>query len=382
MVARRILLAAALALGWLGAASVAGIPVAVPGGPAAAKATNPWQVSLAPMALTEGIATDVSVTVSDGSQMIGCVTLDVPAGFTVVGASVSSVPPGFVWTAVVSGSGPTRVTFSTTTDPWRLNGGSQAVFVVKSIATSSPLPPWIATAYKSFTVDSTQLDGGPLAAPGPFTISTAPTPAPVPTPAPTHGTAATPVPVATAAPAATPTPRLAPAPSPTAQQRPITPGTTASATASIIPSASPSETSSPSVLASTSASTDPAAYGGAGPAGGAGSAGGDGATGGVGATLEVQVLPDGGTVQLDNQADGGIGMFAWVVPGLFLSLPGLLLILVVAAQGAFAAIFVPVTRRTLGARRRSRALRHNGGGWRGVAAPSASARMRMRPPAG
>jgi hypothetical protein len=45
-------------------------------------------------------------------------------------------------------------------------------------------------------------------------------------------------------------------------------------------------------------------------------------------------------------------MFAWMVPGLFLSLPGLVLLLIVLAQGGLAAVFVPVTRRVLGVGRR------------------------------
>jgi hypothetical protein len=59
-------------------------------------------------------------------------------------------------------------------------------------------------------------------------------------------------------------------------------------------------------------------------------------------------------VQLDTQGVGAIGMFAWAVPGLFLSLPGLLLILIVLAQAGFATAFVPVTRRVFGVRRRRR----------------------------
>jgi hypothetical protein len=50
-------------------------------------------------------------------------------------------------------------------------------------------------------------------------------------------------------------------------------------------------------------------------------------------------------------------MFAWLVPGLFLSLPGLLLILVLLAQAGFAMSFVPVTRRLLGSERRRRGPR-------------------------
>jgi hypothetical protein len=66
------------------------------------------------------------------------------------------------------------------------------------------------------------------------------------------------------------------------------------------------------------------------------------------------VLPAGGTVQLDIQAVGAIGMFAWLVPGLALSLPGMLLILIVLAQAGVGAAFVPVTRRAFGVTRRRR----------------------------
>jgi hypothetical protein len=59
-------------------------------------------------------------------------------------------------------------------------------------------------------------------------------------------------------------------------------------------------------------------------------------------------------VQLDVQAVGAIGMFVWLVPGLFLSLPGLLLVLIVLAQVGLATAFVPVTRRVFGVGRRRR----------------------------
>jgi hypothetical protein len=77
-----------------------------------------------------------------------------------------------------------------------------------------------------------------------------------------------------------------------------------------------------------------------------------GGVGGFETTVDVRALPDGGTVQLDSQAVGSLGMFAWMVPGLFLTLPGLLLILVILAQGSLASIFVPITRRVLGIGRR------------------------------
>jgi hypothetical protein len=82
-----------------------------------------------------------------------------------------------------------------------------------------------------------------------------------------------------------------------------------------------------------------------------------GGFGGFETTVDVGALPDGGTVQLDSEALNSLGMFAWMVPGLFLSLPGLLLILVIVAQGTLASIFVPITRRVLDIGRR-RKLRH------------------------
>jgi hypothetical protein len=47
-------------------------------------------------------------------------------------------------------------------------------------------------------------------------------------------------------------------------------------------------------------------------------------------------------------------MFAWLVPGLFLSLPGLLLILIVLIQAGGGTVFVPITRRVFGRERRRR----------------------------
>jgi hypothetical protein len=86
----------------------------------------------------------------------------------------------------------------------------------------------------------------------------------------------------------------------------------------------------------------------------AGPKGSGGAAAGAGTNLDIAALPPGGSVQLDAGAVGAIGMYAWLVPGLFLSLPGLLLMLIVLAQASFASAFVPVTRRVFGAGRQRR----------------------------
>ena len=319
MTARKSVLAAALALLWLGAA-------ALPGRPAAAEAANPWRLALSPTALTVGVATNVTATVTDGTESIGCVAFYLPAGFKVVSASISSVPHASTWSARVAGAGPTWVTFSTTRDPWRLNGGEQGVFVIRVIATTGPLPAWAASAYKKFTVDHAQLVSGPLVAPGPFTM------------APTHTSTPTRTPTPTARPIATPTPNRVSAAPPTVRPAGVSspsPDPSASPSDSIAPSATPLASDSPLPDAVAAADTTAPGSGGVW-------------SGGDGTSLDVGALPAGGTVQLDSAAVGGMGMFAWMVPGLFLSLPALLLILVLVAQGALATIFVPVTRRVLG----------------------------------
>jgi hypothetical protein len=71
-----------------------------------------------------------------------------------------------------------------------------------------------------------------------------------------------------------------------------------------------------------------------------------------GTALSIGGLPGSGTIQLDEmQGMDALGMFAWLVPGLLLRLPGLLILLVILAQLGFASAFIPVTRRVLGSRR-------------------------------
>lgn len=327
---------------------------AVAGDPAAVLAVNPWVVTLHPTVLTEGVPTDVTVTVAPGSDDIGCVLVDVPAGFKVVSAKVSSVPAGFVWGAAVSGSGPTWVTSSTTKDQWRLNPTEQAVFIVRVAAEAWLLPSWGLSAYKKFTVTPTQLVYGPSVPLWPFTIVPTGTPTPGPTPTPTPARTPeptpkhTPSPVPSHGPAATPSPTSSRTTAPVVTRSPSA-GVSASPAPTASPTASPSASAAPSGSRAAATSNNR----------GAGGVSGAGPAGGNAASLDVGGMPAGVTVQFDSAGIGGIGMFAWVVPGLFLSLPGLLLILIVLAQAGFATVFVPVTRRVLGAERRRRARQHS-----------------------
>jgi hypothetical protein len=342
---RRSFLAAATALALACVALAAGFA-----DPGPVRATNPWIVALSPGSLVEGAATNVTVTVTDGSEMIGCVVVQVPAGFAVLSAGVTSVPAGTSWTTAVTGSAPTRVSFSASSNAGRLNSGGSAVFAIRVVASQGPLPAWTVAAYKGITVDSTQLAGAPAAQPKPFTIRPAggPTPTPVSTPPPSPSATPTPPAAATARPTALswstpkPTARL------TAAPPGVTPLPTVSAGASspdASPDASTDVTQEPGASATRAAVVQAASTGTPGPAAGA-----EGGT-----SLDIRGLPAGGAVQLESQAMGGVGMFVWAVPVLFLGLPGLLLVLIVALQAGFGTLFVPVTRRVLGLDRRGRA---------------------------
>jgi len=270
-------------------------------------AARNWSITAAPANLTVGVATNVSLTVTSGYG-IKCVTVSVPSGFTVLSVSVASAPGGS-WTASKAGNGPTLATFATKANGNRLDKGN-ARFVIRVIATRSPLPAWTSAAYHDYSPCAHSV-GPPVRPLHAFGIS------------PAH-------PTAPAQPKATP-----PAVRPT-----ILPPKT---------SPSPTDIASPSAAPQSSPTDSTIGIVGSGGSGGASPGGGDGIP------LDVQALPAGGTVQLDISAMGGIGMFAWLVPGLFLSLPGLLLLLIVAAQAGLATAFVPVIRRTFGVGRRRRA---------------------------
>jgi len=257
-------------------------------------AARNWSITAAPPTLPVGVASNVSLTVTSGSG-IECVTVSVPSGFTVLSVSVVSAP-GRSWAASKAGNGPTLATFATKVNGDRLDKGN-ARFVIRVIATRSPLPAWTAAAYHDYSPSKRLLHA--------FGISPARPSAPAP-------------------PVSRPT---------------IVPPT---------PSATPTDLASPSAAPRSS----PAGSTIGGVSGGSGGAS---AGGWDGIPLDVQSLPAGGTVQVDISAVGGLGMFVWLVPGLFLSLPGLLLVLIVAAQAGFATAFVPVIRRLFGASRRARA---------------------------
>lgn len=55
----------------------------------------------------------------------------------------------------------------------------------------------------------------------------------------------------------------------------------------------------------------------------------------------------GGLVGFDSAGLGGLGAFAWAIPGALLGAPLAIILLVVLAQAIAGMVLVPVTRRVL-----------------------------------
>jgi len=343
---------AAMALGLIIAAS-----------PATVSAMSYWRLTLSPSALEVGVPTNVTATVTQGTDPIGCVVITVPAGFTVSGVTITSVPSGLHWTATTSGSGPTSVVVAGHAMSDRLVSGRAIAYVVRVTANTSSLPAWTAVAYMGLTPGVDPIPGSANSRPGAFSIDDPSTPKPKPTATPTPTPMPTPTPAPTRTP--TPTPTAAPTTAPTARptasassSRTSTPAgapgqPTPAPTPSPTPTATPTPTPTSSASPTSAATANPPSQMVAG-ATSAGSESGDGQT-----QLDIRALPAGGSVSIELQNAAGAGIYAWAVPVLFLGLPGLLLVLVVLGQACFAWLFVPVTSRVLGinSRRRTPAIR-------------------------
>ena len=332
---------AALALAVIGSAGslASGTP---------AEGDTQWTVAAAPMTLTAGVATNVTVTLDPQGTNIECVTISMPANFTVVSTSVGN-PPGATWSHSNTTSKPMTVTFATQDGSQRLKDPA-GTFVIRVIATVGLLSTWTVVAYANGDCTSPQDGPQPLAfviLPG---LIPTPTPSRSPTPTPRPSPRPTPSPSSSASPSPSPvrpspSARSGISPTPSASQ----PGTSPDPT----PGESPGSSSQPSSSPTDSA---PPTVGG-GPVGQVGN-GSSGGSGGGGGQLQVQPLPAGESVQLnDFGALSSTALFAWLVPGAALIVPSLLIVLIVLAQAGFAGAWVPVTRRVLGGgrRRRSRA---------------------------
>jgi hypothetical protein len=331
-------------------------------------ASSTWRFDVTPTSIGSGQVTTVKATFSNrggpsGSDDLGCVRIVVPALLTVLPPLETTSPPGTDWQA--SGSNVILVHPSSGGD--RLDANDPSASVTTSIQVLALVPgtyTWTGTAYASQNCK----DAFPeqIQAAVSVHLFATPTPTPKPTPTPTPTSTPTPTPTATSTPSPTPTPTP-------------TPALTAVPTIVPLPSPGPGgvSTPAPSSPAATSAPstaggpvplpTDPTGPVPRTPDPSASAAPtGSGVPGqtvdaGVGSALIMAGFDDpthgggsggGGTpaISLSSAFSTPFGEgFAWAVPGLVLSVPGLLLVLaVIVAQALGAGVWLPVVRRRIG----------------------------------
>lgn len=189
-----------------------------------------------------------------------------------------------------------------------------------------------------------------------------PTPKPTPTPEPTPAPTPRPTPLPTLGPVVTlpPVPSIGPLPSvlqvpvPTPTLRPTaTPAPTRTPGATPAPTRSPDASPAPAgpIVTAPRSGSDPSS-GGSGGSGSSGSA--PPSARPVSAPFVVPSRTDIGDLDIDSALT--LGDFEWAIPALVLTVPGMLLLLAVLAQGSMGILWLPVTRRWLGSDRRRRRL--------------------------
>jgi hypothetical protein len=336
--------------------------------PSAVLAARAWTIARAPATVPVGVAATITLIVKNvggdgGGDEITCVVVDVPASFAVSTYAVVSVKgvtsaASHEWYAYSSTSGgTTRIAFKNPSDDNPLVGlpvGDSATFRVAGTASAAGTMSWTAMAFdKPGSAGSTKCGSGQFPTVGlTFTVSgtstppptpaptppptPAPTPPPTPTPRPTVTPRPTPVP--TARPTVTPASTIAPAP-PTASGETPAPTARPSGTPSPVASLNISTTPRPTVVPAHSVGASPRASSDPGSA--------------ALITVGRRDRGDGSGNEITGLGDAvstallQLGLAGWTVPAVALSVPGLLLLLVVALQLAGGAAWLPIARRWL-----------------------------------
>ena len=326
-------------------------------------AAQNWTVTASPLVvpLNESATVTLTITNTSGGAGIGCVTVAIPTAYYVVtGVSVSSVSRGLDWTAAISTSPHGVKVHAVDDDDDRLDRDDVLVVKIVVFGKSLGLPTlqsW--TANELQNSDCTGNFNSPVSLL--MTVVGLPLPTPKPTPTPTPNATASPTPTPTRSPTQTPTPTPNATPTPT----PTTPGATPTPTPSARPSGSaspePSATPSPTPAVSDRPASSPppdpspgstAVAGSGGAGGGPGPSGAPGSGGGSGPEPVLgfdTYSPERPSDELSTDGFGGLDFSDWAVPGLLLTGPGLLLLVLVAAQAMGALAWLPVVRRRMGA---------------------------------
>ena len=348
-----------------------------------------WSFKISPSSIVAGVEADILVTVtntssnaSDGDR-IGCVTVTAPAGLTVVSARIASATGGHAWRAATSAGVAGSVTATALSDASRLVGAQASdsvvirIRVMGSTAGNKSVEGVVANGIDCSDSIGQQLARGisvTPAGPTPRPTSTPtprPTSTPAPTPGPTPAPTPRPTPLPTARPTPAPTPRPTPLPTPTPTAKP-TPTPTAKPVPTAMPTPAPTTPSTPTPAAPSTATPPPAPSISPGPSspGPSPSATPSAPSAATAAPVDrpapsppVSGVATGsrspgfvtgradsrGAINIEGVAVGFTGeLLAWVVPGLLMSVPGLLVLLAVLIQLSVGAAWLPVVRRRLG----------------------------------
>jgi hypothetical protein len=70
---------------------------------------------------------------------------------------------------------------------------------------------------------------------------------------------------------------------------------------------------------------------------------------GGGTQVEIPQFPTGGSIDISGVGGfSSLGLYSWLVPGFFLGLPGIMILLAVLLQVGSGALLLPVVRHFLG----------------------------------
>ncbi|MEP7082275.1 MAG: hypothetical protein ABI841_04775 [Chloroflexota bacterium] len=278
------------------------------------------------MTATSGVATTFSLTATNLDLLteLGCLEVDLPETFDIVGATAGTTSNGDAWEAVVF---PNKVAAHSLSGGGRLELGQSITFTITAVATQAGTWTWTNHAHRPQDCSGAEEIGTPIA----VLVLLGATPTPTPTPEPTPPPTPTPTPVLPIV----PLPTLPPLPT----VRPATP------TPTVFPSsAATSPTPSPSPVAT--AGAVPPVGGGAPPSAPALDA--------SGAAAVVLGLgePDGAQGSVGEVSLGPLGVIdgitVWAIPGAIVGGPGLLVILWVILQAGVALAWIPAVKRMRG----------------------------------
>ena len=315
-------------------------------------ASGLWTATGLPLVLSYGTPSTIDVTITGGTTAIGCVEVMLTSRDAADGATITVQPLLATWTAKIVPGSKDDIVLTAASDADRLTLAK--VLVVAITVTTS------ATGTESWEVRAHPHESTSGGSPGSTTITPIVVIGAGPTATPTATPTSTPTPSPSPTRTATPSPSARP--SPTGGQSP-SPGPSARASPSPSPSAvaaGPTPSPAPSDGRTAGAGGTGSGGGGAGSgtstgtsSSGSGSAG----SGGSGSGLTVPDDPRGSTGGAGSGDSTLVGLgsasldasFHWLIPTFALTVPGLLIIGVVAIQLLTGLTFIQLTRRWLGA---------------------------------